>query len=312
MTVLTFGETMALVGAVGTGPLAHTATMELGIGGSESNFAIALRRLGVDVAWVGRVGSDSFGDRVERELHAERLDVHVVRDSEAPTGLMVKERRTSTATRVWYYRAGSAGSRFEIGDVPEALWANVSHLHVTGITPALSDSGLKATLHYVELAHAEGVTVSFDLNYRQALWSKEQATPVYRRIIEQSDIVFAGTDEAAIAVGDGTPTDMARRICSMGPKEAVMKLGERGALALVDGELYRAPAVPVTVVDSVGAGDGFVAGYLAERLAGSLPQKRLAVGVQVGAFACTVAGDWEGMPKREELDLLTAEEAVTR
>ena len=91
-----------------------------------------------------------------------------------------------------------------------------------------------------------------------------------------------------------------------------MKLGERGALALVDGELYRAPAVPVTVVDSVGAGDGFVAGYLAERLAGSLPQQRLAVGVQVGAFACTVAGDWEGMPKREELDLLTAEEAVTR
>jgi 2-dehydro-3-deoxygluconokinase len=312
MTVLTFGETMALVGAVGTGPLAHTATMELGIGGSESNFAIALRRLGVDVAWVGRVGSDSFGDRVERELYAERLDVHVVRDSDAPTGLMVKERRTSTATRVWYYRTGSAGSRFEIGDVPEALWANVSHLHVTGITPALSDSGLKATLHYVELAHAEGVTVSFDLNYRQALWSKEQATPVYRRIIEQSDIVFAGTDEAAIAVGDGTPTDMARRICSMGPKEAVMKLGERGALALVDGELYRAPAVPVTVVDSVGAGDGFVAGYLAERLAGSLPQQRLAVGVQVGAFACTVAGDWEGMPKREELDLLTAEEAVTR
>jgi len=66
MTVLTFGETMALTRAVDTGPLAHTSTLHLGIGGAESNFAIALRRLGVDVTWIGRVGQDSLGDLIER------------------------------------------------------------------------------------------------------------------------------------------------------------------------------------------------------------------------------------------------------
>ena len=312
MTVLTFGETMALASAVGTGPLAHTATMELGIGGSESNFAVALARLGVDVTWVGRVGVDSLGDRVERELRAERLDVHAVRDDQAATGLMVKERRTASATRVWYYRSGSAGSRFGIGDVPDRAWDNTSLLHVTGITPALSESASKATLHYVELARERGITVSFDLNYRKSLWTKEQAAPVYRQIIERADIVFAGADEAAVVVPDGSPAELAERLCALGPDEAVIKLGQHGALARVDGRCVDRAAVPVTVVDSVGAGDGFVAGYLAERLAGRSVAERLEVAVRVGAFACTVTGDWEGMPRRGELDLLAAMEGVSR
>ncbi|OZC64672.1 sugar kinase [Rhodococcus sp. 15-725-2-2b] len=312
MSVLTFGETMALTTAQDPGPLAHVSTMRLGIGGAETNFAIALRRLGVPVTWVGRVGSDSLGDRVARELHAERLDAHVVRDPDAPTGLMVKERRTSTSTRVWYYRAGSAGSRFRIGDIPETLWDGVRALHVTGITPALSDTACKATLFYVERARERGIAVSFDLNYRRALWTRTEAAPVYRQIIEQADIVFAGTEEAAIAVGDGTASELAERLCELGTDEAVIKLGDRGALVRARGTEYVCTAVPVDVVDSVGAGDGFVAGYLSERLVDAPIDQRLRTATTVGAFACTVPGDWEGMPRRDELDLLTSEEAVTR
>ncbi|MFD7009969.1 carbohydrate kinase family protein [Rhodococcus jostii] len=89
-------------------------------------------------------------------------------------------------------------------------------------------------------------------------------------------------------------------------------MGAQGCLAMIDGETYSLPAVPVSVVDSVGAGDGFVAGYLAERLAGVAPADRLRTAVTVGAFACTVSGDWEGMPRRDELGLLTTAEPVTR
>jgi 2-dehydro-3-deoxygluconokinase len=312
MTVLTFGETMALLRPVGTGALAHTTAMHLGVGGAESNVAVALRRLGTEVTWVGRLGDDSFGDLVERELRAEDVHPHVVRDHDAPTGLMVKERRMASATRVWYYRDASAGSRFCIGDIPDALWDNVRLLHVTGITPALSDSAAKATAHYVEHAKTVGIAVSFDVNHRHSLWSADEARPTYRALIELADVVFAGADEAAIVVGDGSPAQLAARLCALGPAEAVIKLGSRGALAVVDGVEYGQPAVAVSVIDTVGAGDGFVAGYLADRLAGRSIQQRLRTATAVGAFACTVDGDWEGMPRRDELALLTTSEPVAR
>ncbi len=312
MTVITFGETMALVRTPGTGPLAHATTLELGVGGSESNVAMALRRLGTDATWIGRLGDDSFGDLVERELRAEGIVVHALRDPTAPTGLMVKERRIETATRVWYYRTGSAASRFTVGDVPDAVWNTATLLHVTGITAALSDSATKATMHYMEHARALGVPVSLDLNYRRALWTAEDARPVLRSLATLADVVFAGHDEAEIVVGEGTPDEVALRLCELGPAEAIVKLGAAGAYARIDGRPYELEAVPVSVVDSVGAGDGFVAGYLAERLAGRSPEGRLRTAAAVGAFACTVAGDWEGLPRRDELPLLTAQEPVTR
>jgi 2-dehydro-3-deoxygluconokinase len=157
-----------------------------------------------------------------------------------------------------------------------------------------------------------GVPVSLDLNYRRALWTIDDARPIYRNMISLADVVFGGPDEAAIAVDDGTAAELATRLCQLGPAEVVIKLGADGAHALIDGREYQAPAVPVAVVDSVGAGDGFVAGYLAERLAGRGPEERLQTATAVGAFACTVAGDWEGLPRRDELTLLTTQESVTR
>ncbi|GAP60075.1 2-dehydro-3-deoxygluconokinase [Arthrobacter sp. Hiyo1] len=136
--VVTLGETMALMASDKAGPLAHASTMSLGIGGSESNVAIGLQRLGVQAVWCSRIGADSLGQLVEREIRAEGVVVHVTVDDDAPTGLMVKERRTPTAQKVAYYRSGSAGSRIAPDDVDERLIAGAALLHVSGITPALS------------------------------------------------------------------------------------------------------------------------------------------------------------------------------
>jgi 2-dehydro-3-deoxygluconokinase len=310
--VLTFGETMALMRADQVGPLAHASTMSLGIGGSESNVAIGLRRLGVQAVWCGRIGADSLGQLVEREIRAEGVDVRIAVDPSAPTGLMIKERRTPHAQRVSYYRAGSAGSRIASTDIDEQLIAEAGLLHVSGITPALSAQAEATLRHAIDVARTAGVPVSFDLNFRGNLWSAEGAGSVYRDIIPLADIVFAGEDEAAIAVGAGEPEDLARRIAGLGPGQAVIKLGADGALALIDGTVFRQPAVPVSVVDTVGAGDAFVAGYLAELMEGRGPQERLRTAAATGAFACLVPGDWEGFPRRHELALLEAKEPVSR
>jgi 2-dehydro-3-deoxygluconokinase len=311
--VVTMGETMALMKAESPGPLAHVASLSLGMGGAESNFAIALRRLGTSVTWAGRVGADSLGEMVLRELAAEAINTFASRDHTAPTGLMIKERRTAEAVKVWYYRRGSAGSRLSREDVPAEQIAQSKLLHITGITPALSTSAADAVSYALDCAQAAGTLVSFDLNYRAALWSPEEAGEQYRRIIPRADVVFAGDAEAAMAVGDAKdPWELARRINEMGASQAVIKLGADGCVAVVDGEPHAQGAVTVRAVDTVGAGDAFVAGYIAELLNDRDVSQRLLTAVRTGAFACLVPGDWEGMPRRIELDLLDATEPVSR
>lgn len=311
--VVTIGETMALMAGATPGPLQHSATMTLGLGGSESNLAIALRRLGVDVTWIGKVGADSLGDLVLREIGAEGIRVVGIRDPDAPTGLMIKEHRTSQETRVWYYRKGSAGSRLNAVDIDPDLIRSATLLHVTGITPALSESAAEATFEAIRIAKDAGVAVSFDLNFRGKLWTQEQAGEVYRRIIADVDLVFAGDDEAAIAVGAAdTPLELAHRLVDLGAGEAVVKLGSKGAVALAGGTEYTREAIKITPVDTVGAGDGFVAGYLAEYLLGEDVPTRLTTAVTVGAYVCLSSGDWEGLPRRAELAALGAAEPVSR
>lgn len=313
--VVTIGETMALMAGATPGPLQHSATMTLGIGGSESNVAIALCRLGVDVTWIGKVGADSLGDLVLREITAEGVRVAGVRDPDAATAIMVKERRTPADTRVFYYRRGLAGSRLRVDEVDFDLVRSASLLHVTGISPALSPGMADVVGEAIRVARESGVTVSFDLNFRGKLWSREQAGEAYRRILPHVDIVFGGDDEAAIALGPADASDpiaLARGLIGLGAGHAVVKLGARGAVAVVDGVEYEEAAVPIVPVDTVGAGDAFVAGYLAEYLAGEPVAKRLETAVTVGAYACLTHGDWEGLPRRFELAALTATEPVTR
>jgi 2-dehydro-3-deoxygluconokinase len=138
--IATIGETMVLMRARDIGSLRHVSEMVLGVGGAESNVAIGLRRLGIDVAWLGRVGDDPLGERVTREIRAEGVDVRGVIDTQAPTGLMLKERPSPSSTAVFYYRTGAAGSRLQPDDIPPGWMEDVEVVHVTGITALLSDS----------------------------------------------------------------------------------------------------------------------------------------------------------------------------
>lgn len=311
--VVTMGESMALFNPATVGPLPHAGSFTLGIGGAESNVAIALKRLDISVAWVGRLGDDTLGNMVRRELLAEGLEVVCARDSGAPTGLMIKERRTSSSTRVSYYRANSAGSRLCVDDIPADLIAGARLLHLTGITPALSKSAAAAVQYSIDCAKAAGRKVSFDLNYRASLWSMQEAKSAYEGLISQADVVFAGEEEAAIVVDYAeNPIHLAEQLAKLGPTEVVIKLGAAGCAALVEGIEYHQPAIQVDAIDTVGAGDAFVAGYLAEWLRDESVSQRLFTAVRTGAFACLVPGDWEGMPYRNELSLLDATEPVTR
>jgi 2-dehydro-3-deoxygluconokinase len=304
--LFTFGETMGLVSADDIGLIGYVRSFSYGIGGAESNVAVGVARLGGAATWLGRVGRDATGDLIERRLRAEGVRTLAIRD-DAFTGLMVRYRRTGESTNVDYHRAGSAGSRLGQADIPVAELESAAIVHVTGITPALSGSARAAVFQAVETARAAGVPVSLDVNYRGKLWSRFDAAPVLRDLASRADVVFAGPDEAALFLGDEAPLT---GLAALGPSEVVVKDGRRGCAALIDGERYELPALRVTVVDPVGAGDAFVAGYLADRMAGAGPHDRLRTAIAAGAFAVTVPGDCEGLPYRAELTGAAAD--VTR
>ncbi|MET9609604.1 sugar kinase [Streptomyces sp. NPDC006512] len=314
MTALvTLGEVMGVLAATQPGPLAPGAPLRLAFAGAEATVAIGVSRLGHRASWTGRVGADSAGTMILDGLRGEAVDVTRARvDDTAPTGLMLRERRTPDHTRVTYYRRGLAGSRLDPEDIDPELIARAKVLHVTGVTPALGEAPRAAVRKAVELARAAGVTVSLDLNYRALLWSRPEATAELAHLVSYADIVFAGPDEATLLVPEAGPATMARALLGLGPREAVLKLGARGALAVTDGEEEAAQdVVPVTLVDPIGAGDAFVAGYLAGLLDGAPLTGRLRLAATCGAFAVSSPGDWEGLPRRPELDLLQGQD-VTR
>jgi 2-dehydro-3-deoxygluconokinase len=309
--LVTAGETMGLIVQGAPGSLRNGEPMTFGMGGSESNVAIGVRRLGLPATWIGRVGDDPPGKLILRELRAEQVDAITVTDP-SPTGLMVRWRPSGAHGRVTYYRRHSAGSHLDSDDIPAEIVRGAAVLHVTGITLALGPGPSDAVRHAVDVAHDAGVTVSFDLNYRSALWSAAEAAPALEAAVRRADIVFAGELEAEIVTQTTDALQAALALEALGPSQVIIKRGAQGCLARIGGATFeqRAPAVPV--VDTVGAGDACVAGYLAESMSGAEPVARLRTAVAAGAFAVTVSGDWEGMPDRHALALLEASEPVVR
>lgn len=299
--VLTFGET--LVGFRTEGSLRLPGRLQADVRGAESNVAIGLARLGHSVAWVSRVSVDAYGDEVLRALRSEGVDVGGVVRDERPTGLMLIQQRTADVAVVEYRRAGSAASGLVAADV---RWVEAPRLlHVTGITPALSDSCREAVVDAAERARADGALVTFDVNYRATLWSRERASEVLREVVPYADVVIAGEDELSL-VGS------ADELLELGVHEVVIKRGSAGATSVSSEGSWEEPAVSVTVVDPIGAGDAFCAGWISAWLEGASVAARMRRGVVCGSFAVSTYGDTAGLPRRSELGLLGAADTTVR
>jgi 2-dehydro-3-deoxygluconokinase len=318
--VLTLGECLASFVATAPGPLAEATAFERHIAGAEANMAVGLARLGHRVTYIGRVGADGFGTAIVRGLRGEGVDVtHLAVDANAPTGVMFRERRALGAIDVVYHRAGSAGSRLSTADVDRAAHAGVFDgarwLHLTGITPALSPSARAATTRARDLARDAGLLVSLDLNLRRRLWSDADAAPVLRELATGVDVVLGSPDELAIIVDADPATDPADLIASVatiGSSTVVAKLGAGGALGLESGgSAVHVEGVPVPqVIDPVGAGDAFCAGFIAGRLDGVDLETALRIGNACGALAVAASGDQASLPDRVELGRLLLGEAA--
>lgn len=304
-SLVTLGETMAALACEQVGPLRTARTLSLSTAGSEATVAVGVRRLGHSAAWIGRLGADELGEHVRRTLLAERIAVHAVADADAPTGLMIKERRTADRRRVHYYRSGSAGSRLSPTDIPHGLIEQARVLHVSAITCALSGSAAEAVRAAVGRAFQAGVPVSFDANYRAALWSEHEARTVLSPLLTSIRVLFASLDEAQLllATDESDAHVLARALRQLGPQVVVITLGSQGALSVGEQGLQHMTAHAVSEIDPVGAGDSFVGGYLASFLSGADESECLKRASRVAAFSVSTHGDWEGLPTSSEVGM---------
>lgn len=293
--VVCIGETMAMVTPDPPMPLASAADLVLSQGGAESNVAAWLVALGDDAHWCGRVGNDVLGARVLAELRARGIGVDTVTiEASAHTGVYFKDPGVA-ATAVWYYRSGSAGSRLDRSDVERALALRPDLVHITGILPALSNTCRDATNYLLRRARDEGIVASFDVNYRPALWpSVESAAAELRKLADQADIVFVGLDEAATLWQVDVDTDV--RLVLPSPGTLIVKDGPRVATCFAGVDPVRVPALPVDVVEPVGAGDAFAAGWLHGYLHGLDAVERLRLGHRMAAQALCSPTDLTALP----------------
>lgn len=315
--VVTLGETMILLNPAQSGPMKYLTEFRKQLGGAESNVAIGLSRLGHDVGWVSALGDDPHGEYVESFVRGEGVDVSAVRtDSDHPTGLMFKERHELGETSVYYYRHGSAASAMTPDDLSAEYLADAEYLHVTGIMPALSESCHETVERAIEIAAEHGLTVSFDPNVRQKLWNSEsEMRSVLTDLIEESDVVYPGTDEGVLLFDTADPAEIAEECLALGAEVAVVTRGEEGSY-VADREGTVAEAIPPyeveRVVDPIGAGDGFAAGFLSGQLEGLDLVASTKRACAVGAFATTVSGDVEALPSPDELAVFTGEDEAVR
>lgn len=219
---------------------------------------------------------------------------------DAQTGLYLREYVGRKPT-VYYYRQGSAAScmaprAFEVGYLEGG-----QYLHLTGATPALSRGCRDFTLWAAQETRGTDVRVSFDVNYRSKLWSTGEARSFVEEILPAVDLLFI-SEEESVALWSRADEGLLEEFIEMGPNEVVLKRGDQGSVALVDGKLLSHPAFPVREVDAVGAGDAFGAGYLAGSLWQLDPEERLRLANAMGAYSVQTLGDYEGLPDLEELE----------
>ena len=304
--VWTVGETMVRLTPRGFTRLEDAGELEVRTGGSESNVAVALARLGLRVAWASKLPRNSLGMLIARRLRGHGVDLdHVVWTDQARAGIyFIEPGSAPRPARILYDRARSAASTLSPEELDWSVLARVRHVHLTGITPALSESCLATVERAVAEARRHGCTISFDINYRARLWGHAAARVALAPLVSQVDLLICTEADARLVFQlSGEYVDLVRGMAAMTHARAVaLTCGANGALLCEGKRVSQSSAFEVVEVDRVGAGDAFDAGLIWGFLQGDL-QLGLNYGTAMAALKHSIPGD-EFAASREEVEML--------
>jgi len=307
--VTSLGESMLRFSVPVGERLDDAQSLELEIGGAESNVCIALARLERRCGWVGRLPDHALGNAIVRALRADGVDVQAVRrvPHERLGTYFIEYATQPRAISVIYDRADSAAARMTVDDVDWEYLLDTRVLHLTGITAALSDNCYDIVQEAIRRARAAGVLVSFDVNYRAKLWDAATAGARLRPLIADADLLLCKSADAALLFDcQGEPHHQMRSLQQWTRAQAICcTFGANGAALLHGDQWTMQPAIPVQIVDRIGSGDAFAAGVLDGWLLGDLDDG-LRRGVALAAIALSQHGD-RVLTSRAELATVMAQ-----
>jgi 2-dehydro-3-deoxygluconokinase len=301
---LLVGEPMGLFIAQNTGPFEDVDGYYSAIAGAEFNVAIGIQRLGHPVGYYTKLGNDPFGRRIVKMMDSENISTKLIQFyDDRFTGFMLKSKVEKGDPQIFYFRRNSAASTLSAADIEKLDLASYKAIHMTGITPALSQSAMEATEALLRRAREEGMLYSFDPNLRPQLWKDQQTMRDYMNgMAGRCDIFMPGINEARILTGSDVPEKIAEFYLKKGCKVVTVKLGDAGAYYATETESgYVKGFKAEKVVDTVGAGDGFAAGLLTAYHEGLSWEECVRRGNAVGAIQVMSLGDNDGLPTRKEL-----------
>jgi len=288
-------------------------------GGAPANVAVGVARLGRRAAFLGQVGDDDFGHYLAQTLARAGVDVRGLRFSpDARTALAFVSLRADGERDFLFYRHPSADMLWRPEDVDRAV-ASATRIFHFGSISLIDEPARSATLVAMETAREHGARLSYDPNLRLALWpSPEAARAGMLRGLEHAEIVKLSREELAFLTGSSDPA-AARQLWHERLQLLVVTLGAAGCAYLTPQEEGEVPGFTVPVVDTTGAGDGFVAGLLVGLLEQGLDWSKRAVeqalrlANAVGALVCTRRGAIPALPTRRQVQrLLTISGDVSR
>lgn len=302
--VITIGDAMITFNPVSKGPMRYVHAFERKVGGAELNFAIGCSRLGLKAGWVSRLGNDEFGRHILNFVRGEGIDTSNVKLVDGyPTSLNFKEISEDGSGRTFYYRDNSPTTTLTVDSLDESFIKEAKILHITGVFPAVNkEKNIRLLKEAAQMAKKHGVRISLDPNIRLRLWKKEEVKKALTEFLPFVDIFLTGIEEAEILFGTTDPKEIIEIGKTYGISYIAIKQGADGSIGWNNGEYIESPPVKAKkVVDTVGAGDGFDAGFVYGVLQEWPLEKILRFANTVGSIVVSVTGDNEGLPYLDEV-----------
>jgi len=310
--VVTFGETMIRLSPPNHRRLEQTHLLEVNVGGAELSVAAALSRLGLNACWVSRLSDNPLGAMIRNKAREQGVDTtNIIWTQDDRVGLYFLELGASPrSSRVVYDRANSAISRIKPGEIN---WEQVLHrakwFHTSGITPALSAGAAQVTADALKTAKKLGCKVSYDLNYRARLWTEEEARKCQEPFMKYVDVLISTEEDVGRVLGIRAATyqEVARKLAEkfgfevvcITLREDISVLRNRWtAIACAAGKIYDDKTYDVEIVDRLGAGDSFSAGFIYGYLTGDVA-KGLQYGNACAALKHSIPGDINWSTRQE-------------
>lgn len=306
--VITIGEPLVLFGAAGADELdkelSEVKHFEKYLAGAEVNVCVGLSRLGHSVEYITKLGEDPFGIFIKRNLKKENIGTdYICSTNDYPTGFQLKSKVSKGDPKIFYFRKNSAAAHFDINDLDNLDLKGVKCAYISGIFPALSESTRKSVYKLLNSIKKNNIPIIFDPNLRPQLWaSREEMVKTINDLAFKCDYVMPGIGEGLILTGSNKKEEIADFYLKKGVKFVIIKLGEKGAFVKSKEGSYLVEGFKVDkVVDTVGAGDGFAAGFISGLLEELSMRDSIRRGNAIGALAVMSPGDNDGYPSKKEL-----------